>query len=165
MPNTTAACPGRKVSGWRAQRGRRGSDLWTLQTMHTEYHPAANQTTRFLRYDKWQDGTRRTTELQTFRLQYWSSREFEGLLAEAGFIGTRVTADYQDTSSRQQRLDLSGHRSARVRSLLAFAHDRLASAWEPGPPPRVGVRRCPQRTGPPAGGPGCPSARSARSCD
>ena len=32
--------------------------------MHTEYHPAANQTTRFLRYDKWQDGTLRTTELQ-----------------------------------------------------------------------------------------------------
>ena len=51
------------------------------------------------RYDKWQDGTLRTTELQTFRLQYWSSREFEGLLAEAGFIGTRVTADYQDTST------------------------------------------------------------------
>ena len=67
--------------------------------MHTEYDPAANQTTRFLRYDKWQDGTLRTTELQTFRLQYWSSREFEGLLAEAGFIGTRVTADYQDTST------------------------------------------------------------------
>jgi hypothetical protein len=76
---------------------RRGCYLWTLQTMHTEYDPAANQTTRFLRYDKWQDGTLRTTELQTFRLQHWSSREFGELLAEAGFTGTRITADYQDT--------------------------------------------------------------------
>ena len=46
---------------------RRDSHLWTLQTMHTEHDPAANQTTRLLRYDKWQDGTLRTTELQMFR--------------------------------------------------------------------------------------------------
>ena len=76
---------------------RRGSHLWTLQTMHIEYDPVANQTTRFLRYDKWQDGTLRMTELQTFRLQHWSSQEFEDLLAEAGFTGTLVTADYQDS--------------------------------------------------------------------
>jgi SAM-dependent methyltransferase len=75
---------------------RRGSCLWTLQTLHTEYNPVTSQTTRFLRYDKWQDGTLRTTELQTFRLQHWSSREFEELLAEAGFSDIAVTGDYQD---------------------------------------------------------------------
>ena len=75
---------------------RRSSYLWTLQTIHTEYDPAANQTTRFLRYDKWQDGTLRTAELQSFRLQHWSSQEFRELIAEAGFTGIRVTADYQD---------------------------------------------------------------------
>jgi SAM-dependent methyltransferase len=70
--------------------------LWTRQTMHIEHHPAANQTTRFLRYDKWQDGTLCTTELQTLRLQHWRSQEFADLLAEAGFTNTLVTADYQD---------------------------------------------------------------------
>jgi SAM-dependent methyltransferase len=78
---------------------RRGPYLWTLQTMHIEHDPAANQTTRFLRYDKWQDGTLSMTELQTLRLQHWSSQEFEDLLAEAGFINTLVTADYQDDST------------------------------------------------------------------
>jgi hypothetical protein len=62
---------------------RRGSYLWTLRTMHIEHDAAANQTTRFLRYDKWQDGTLRMTELQKFRLQHWSSQELEDLLAEA----------------------------------------------------------------------------------
>jgi len=76
---------------------RRGSYLWTLQTLHTEYNPVTNQTTRFLRYDKWQDGTLCTAELQTYRLQHWSSQEFEGLLWEAGFSGIAVTGDYQDT--------------------------------------------------------------------
>jgi SAM-dependent methyltransferase len=78
---------------------RRDPYLWTLQTMHVEHDPAANQTTRFLRYDKWQDGTLRMTELQTFRLQHWSSQEFEDLLAEAGFTNPLVTADYQDDSA------------------------------------------------------------------
>jgi Methyltransferase domain len=78
---------------------RRSSYLWTLQTMHIEYDPAANQTTRFLRYDKWQDGTLRMTELQTFRLQHWGSQEFEDLLAEAGFTSTLATADHQDAST------------------------------------------------------------------
>ena len=73
---------------------RRDPYLWTLQTIHVEHDPAANQTTRFLRYDKWQDGTLRTTELQTFRLQHWSSQEFEDLLAEAGFTHIFMTADY-----------------------------------------------------------------------
>src|SRR5215471_2388887 len=63
---------------------RRGSCLWTLQTLRTEYNPVTNQTTRFLRYDKWHDGTLRAAELQTFRLQHWDSQEFEDLLAETG---------------------------------------------------------------------------------
>ena len=61
---------------------RRGSYLWTLQTIHIEYDPAANQTTRLLRYDKWQDGALCVTELQTFRLQHWNIDEFENLLAK-----------------------------------------------------------------------------------
>ena len=76
---------------------RRGSYLWTLQTLHTEYNPVTNQTTRLLRYEKWQDGNLRTAELQTCRLQHWSSREFEELLWEAGFSDIAVTGDYQDT--------------------------------------------------------------------
>jgi SAM-dependent methyltransferase len=74
---------------------RRGPYLWTLHTLHTEYEPGASQTTRFLRYDKWLDGTLRMTELQTFRLQHWSRQEFTDLLAEAGFTRILVTADYQ----------------------------------------------------------------------
>lgn len=35
---------------------RRDRYLWTLQTMHIDYDQAANQTTRFLRYEKWHDG-------------------------------------------------------------------------------------------------------------
>jgi SAM-dependent methyltransferase len=75
---------------------RRDSCMWTLQTMHIEYNRVANQTTYFLRYDKWQDGTLLATELQPFRLQHWSLHEFKEMLAEAGFTGIRVTADWQD---------------------------------------------------------------------
>ena len=57
---------------------RRGSYLWTLQTIHIEYDPAANQTTRLLRYDKWQDGALCVTELQTFRLQHWNIERIPG---------------------------------------------------------------------------------------
>jgi hypothetical protein len=78
---------------------QRGSFVWTLQTMHVEYDPAANQTTRFLRYDKWQDGTLRMTELRTSRLQHWNCQEFEDLLAEAGFTAMLVAADYQNAAS------------------------------------------------------------------
>ena|SRR5215469_1079711 len=74
---------------------RRDPYLWTVQTMHVEHDPAVNQTTRFLRYDKWQDGVLCATELQTRRLQHWSGQEFEDLLAEAGFTNTRVTANYE----------------------------------------------------------------------
>jgi SAM-dependent methyltransferase len=75
---------------------RRDPDLWTLHTMHIEYDPVANQTTRFLRYEKWRDGALLMTELQQFRLQHWSLQEFERLLIEAGFTDILVTADYQD---------------------------------------------------------------------
>jgi SAM-dependent methyltransferase len=73
---------------------RHGFLLWTLQVMHAWYDSAANQTTRLLRYDKWQDGALIATELQWFRLQHWSLREFEGLLAGAGFTDVQVTADH-----------------------------------------------------------------------
>lgn len=64
--------------------------------MHAWYDSAANQTTRLLRYEKWQVGELIVTELQWFRLQHWSLREFEGLLAGAGFTDIRVTADHDD---------------------------------------------------------------------
>jgi hypothetical protein len=87
----------RPAAGNEAMRyWRRDPYLWTLQTLHTEYNPVANQTTRFLRYDKWQDGILRTAELQAFRLQHWGSQEFGELLAEAGFSDIAVTGDYQD---------------------------------------------------------------------
>ena len=76
---------------------RRGPYLRTRQTMRTEYDPAADQTTRLLRYDKWQDGTLCMTELQVLRLQYWNVHDFEDLLAEAGFIDVLVTAGYKNT--------------------------------------------------------------------
>ena len=75
---------------------RRDPYLWTLQVMHTEYDSAANQTTSLLRYEKWHDGGLVATELQRFRLQYWSLPEFGHLLAGAGFTGISVTADYRD---------------------------------------------------------------------
>jgi SAM-dependent methyltransferase len=78
---------------------RRDPYFWTLQTMHIEYDASANQTTRFLRYDKWQNGNLRATELQEFRLQHWSGEEFADLLAEAGFTNTVVTADYERACS------------------------------------------------------------------
>lgn len=70
--------------------------LWTLQVMHTESSPGVNQTTSFLRYEKWHDGGLIATELQLFCLQYWSLPEFGHLLADAGFTEIRVTADHQD---------------------------------------------------------------------
>jgi len=76
---------------------RRGPFVWTLQTMHIEYDPAASQQTRFLRYEKWRDGGLVSTELQLFRLQHWSLAEFTRLLTETGFTGITVTGDYQET--------------------------------------------------------------------
>jgi SAM-dependent methyltransferase len=75
---------------------RRDPYLWTLQVMHTEYDPAANQATSFLRYEKWRDGGLVATELQRFRLQYWSLPEFGHLLTDAGFTQVSATADHQE---------------------------------------------------------------------
>jgi SAM-dependent methyltransferase len=75
---------------------RRDPYLWTLQTMHTESDSEIHQTTSFLRYEKWHDGTLVGTELQRFRLQYWSLPEFGRLLADAGFTDISVAADHQD---------------------------------------------------------------------
>ena len=47
-------------------------------------------------YEKWRDGGLIATELQRFRLQYWSLTEFERLLADTGFTDLSVTADYRD---------------------------------------------------------------------
>ena len=71
-----------------------GSSVWTLQTMHIEYDAAKNQTTRWLRYEKWTHGALQATELQLFRLQHWSISEFTDLLRQAGFVDTAVSADY-----------------------------------------------------------------------
>jgi SAM-dependent methyltransferase len=71
-----------------------GSLLWTLQTLHIEYDSVANQTTRWLRYDKWDDGSLLASELQIFRLQHWSVNEFTTLLSEAGFADISVTSEY-----------------------------------------------------------------------
>jgi hypothetical protein len=70
--------------------------LWTLQDMRTGYDPVANQTTGFLRYEKWRDGGLVATELQRFRLQYWNLTEFGRLLTDTGFTDISVTADYRE---------------------------------------------------------------------
>ena len=46
--------------------------------------------------EKWRDGGLVATELQRFRLQYWSLPEFGHLLTDAGFTGISVTANYHD---------------------------------------------------------------------
>ncbi len=70
--------------------------LWTLQVMHYSYDAAANRTTSLLRYEKWRGGGLVATELQRFRLQYWSLPEFGRLLADAGFTDVTVTADHRE---------------------------------------------------------------------
>jgi cyclopropane fatty-acyl-phospholipid synthase-like methyltransferase len=72
---------------------------WTLQTIHVEYDASRNQTTRWLRYEKWINGVLDATELQIFRLQHWSIAEFAGLLREAGFVDIAVSADYSAGAS------------------------------------------------------------------
>ncbi len=80
--------------------------VWTLQTMATEYDPAMNQTTRWLRYEKWQDGSLLATELQVFTLQHWSITEFTNLLITAGFVRIAVTADYNPRAAPDADSDL-----------------------------------------------------------
>jgi ubiquinone/menaquinone biosynthesis C-methylase UbiE len=74
---------------------RVGDDLWTLTTDHLESDSAKNQTTRWLRYEKWRDGVLATSELQLFRLQWWSVSEFSHVVREAGFSDVEVHADYK----------------------------------------------------------------------
>jgi SAM-dependent methyltransferase len=90
VPSPRLVASAEPMRHWRA-----GNHIWTLQTLHIDYDPVANQTTRWLRYDKWLDGDLVGSELQPFRLQHWTIREFAGLLAEAGFVDTTVTADYR----------------------------------------------------------------------
>jgi SAM-dependent methyltransferase len=73
-----------------------GEFIWTLQTMHIEYDPVANQSTRWLRYEKWRDGELVATELQPFRLQHWNVAEFSEQLLGAGFSDVTVASDYHD---------------------------------------------------------------------
>lgn len=74
---------------------RVGQVIWTLQTLGVEYDSAANQTTSWLRYDKWNDGVHVGSELQPFRLQHWSIQEFTDLLARVGFADITVTTGYE----------------------------------------------------------------------
>jgi SAM-dependent methyltransferase len=85
---------------------RLGSHVWTLQTMLVEYDFAANQTTQWLRYEKWREGTLVATELQQFRLQHWGMREFEQLLFEAGFKDITLTGDYRADPEPGRQCDL-----------------------------------------------------------
>ncbi len=80
--------------------------VWTLQTMHVQYDSAANQTIRWLRYEKWDDGSLVATELQVFRLQHWSVDEFTALLTEAGFGDISVTSDYELNRSPEPTSDM-----------------------------------------------------------
>jgi ubiquinone/menaquinone biosynthesis C-methylase UbiE len=83
-----------------------GEFVWTLQTMHVAYDPAANQTTRWLRYEKWHAGSLIATELQVFRLQHWSITEFTNMLVTAGFVHVTVTADYDPKLTPNAASDL-----------------------------------------------------------
>ncbi|EHR52433.1 methylase involved in ubiquinone/menaquinone biosynthesis [Saccharomonospora marina XMU15] len=73
-----------------------GEHLWTVQTVHAEYDAAANHVTEYLRYEKWHRGRATATELHTFGVQFWSVREFHGLLTEAGFSDITVVGDYHE---------------------------------------------------------------------
>jgi SAM-dependent methyltransferase len=106
---------------------RREPYTWTLQTMHVEYDPAVNQTTRFLRYDKWHEASLRATELQIFRRQHWSGREFADLLTEAGFIITLVTADYEDTRMASEASGVWTYQATTPRAKQTRAASRSAS--------------------------------------
>lgn len=89
------------------------SFVWTLQTLGIQYDPAANQTTRWLRYEKWRDGALVATELQRFCLQHWSITEFVGLLQGAGFTEVAVSGDYQVGRAPGPRTSLWSFRATR----------------------------------------------------
>jgi SAM-dependent methyltransferase len=79
---------------------QQGTSTWTLQTMGGDFDTAANQTTRWLRYDRWIDNKLDASELLQFRLQHWSAHEFSTLLADAGFVDVAVTGDYAGPPDR-----------------------------------------------------------------
>lgn len=84
--------PGRRSACLR--RWQVGAMLWTLQEQHFEYDPATNQTTTWCRYEKRLAGALVATEVQVFRLQYWSVRAFTQLLAAGGFADVAVSQNY-----------------------------------------------------------------------
>lgn len=90
-PSLAAGPPVTSARFW-----ERAPYLWTMQVMSTSHDAAANQVTSLLRYEKWRDGGLVATELQRFRLQYWSLPEFGQLLAGAGFTDVTVTAGYRE---------------------------------------------------------------------
>ena len=68
-----------------------GPSVWT---MHVEYDAVENATTRWLRYEKWTDGTLDATELHIVRLQHWTIDEFADLQHRAGITDIAISADY-----------------------------------------------------------------------
>jgi SAM-dependent methyltransferase len=105
--------------------------LWTMQVMHTSYDPVANQETSLLRYEKWRDGALEATELQRFRLQYWTLPEFGRMLAGAGFTDVTVTADYRDGRPPGPRDDVWTFQAVRPGHPAGLCWRHSAGAEEP----------------------------------
>jgi SAM-dependent methyltransferase len=105
--------------------------LWTMQVMHTSYDPVANQETSLLRYEKWRDGGLEATELQRFRLQYWTLPEFGRMLAGAGFTDVTVTADYRDGRPPGPRDDVWTFQAVRPGHPAGLCWRHSAGAEEP----------------------------------
>jgi SAM-dependent methyltransferase len=114
-----------------ARYWQRDPYLWTLQVMHTSYDPVANQVTSLLRYEKWRDGGLEATELQRFRLQYWTLPEFGRMLAGAGFTDVTVTADYRDGRPPGPRDDVWTFQAVRPGHPAGLCWKRSAGAEEP----------------------------------
>ncbi len=91
-----------------------GPSVWTMHTMRVDYDPSENQTTRWLRYEKWTDGALEATELQIFCLQHWSISEFTGLLRGAGFANTEISADYSPGSDPGPDSEICTYDSSRA---------------------------------------------------
>ena len=114
-----------------ARYWQRDPYLWTLQAMHTSYDPVVNQVTSLLRYEKWRDGGLVATELQRFRLQYWTLPEFGRMLTDAGFTDVTVTADYRDGRPPGPRDQVWTFYAVRPRGLAGLCWKSSAVAEEP----------------------------------
>jgi SAM-dependent methyltransferase len=114
-----------------ARYWQRDPYLWTMQAMHTSYDPVANQETSLLRYEKWRDGGLEATELQRFRLQYWTLPEFGRMLAGAGFTDVTVTADYRDGRPPGPHDDVWTFQAVRPGHPAGLCWRRSAGAEEP----------------------------------